>query len=357
LGSCSGSNGNRPYAYAGTRGGALADITNVAGIRGSQADKVKPLKPSHHSFQPPASAVVPEPPAVAPAAPAVEATVEEKAIVSRVEFSRGEETEIVNVQNVQEYAPDIINQFFRDESSFLPKADYMEKQTDITVRMRTILVDWLVEVHMKYRLRPETLHLTVNLIDRYLTRIPVMRKRLQLVGVVAMFIASKFEEINPPELHDWVYITDNAYTKDDILKMECNMLTTLSFQIVVPTAAHFFDVLEKANACDAVHCETARYLLELGLLDIRMLQYTPSQIVAAALLLSNELLKRSPKWPETMVQQSRQTEQTLRTCADELRQLLEADRTGAVQPAGGQLQAVHKKFSVAQRHGVSKMKF
>merc|ERR1740117_2588712 len=106
---------------------------------------------------------------------------------------------------------------------------------------------------MKYRLRPETLHLAVNLIDRYLTRMPVMRKRLQLVGVVAMFIASKFEEISPPELHDWVYITDNAYTKEDILVMECTMLTSLSFKIVVPTVAHFFEILQKTCGCDAVH--------------------------------------------------------------------------------------------------------
>merc|ERR1719440_452002 len=101
---------------------------------------------------------------------------------------------------------------------------------------------------MKYKLRSETLHLAVNLIDRHLTRSTVMRKKLQLVGVVAMFIASKFEEINPPELHDWVYITDKAYTKQDVLMMEVSMLSVLSFQIVVPTCAHFFPSLQKANS-------------------------------------------------------------------------------------------------------------
>merc|ERR1719240_2090117 len=103
---------------------------------------------------------------------------------------------------------------------------------------------------MKYRLRDETLHLTINLVDRYLTRMPVMRKRLQLVGVVAMFVASKFEEIHPPELHDWVYITDRAYTKQDVLLMECTMLSALGFQITVPTVAHFFPGLQKANGCN-----------------------------------------------------------------------------------------------------------
>merc|ERR1719420_2732549 len=125
-----------------------------------------------------------------------------------------------------------MNQLFNSEALCLPPADYMDKQTDITGKMRMILIDWLIEVHMMYRLHPETLHLTVNLIDRYLSKKQITRKRLQLVGVAAMFIASKFEEINPPELHDWVYITDNAYTKDDVLMMECTMLATLSFQIV-----------------------------------------------------------------------------------------------------------------------------
>merc|ERR1712224_641110 len=97
-----------------------------------------------------------------------------------------------------------------------------------------------------------------------------------------MGIAAKFEEINPPEVHDFVHITDNAYTKEDVLVMECTMLTALNFQIVVPTVAHFFDRLHRANRCDDSHREVARYLVELALLDVRMLRYTPSHLVSAA---------------------------------------------------------------------------
>lgn len=338
FGASSGSSNTRPvFGNASGRVGVLGEITNTVTGRTSQTDKVtklevKPLKPSQHISL---ATAVPEP-------------VAEKGSIASVE-----QIEVTNAQSVQEYAPDIHNQLFHDEAARLPKGEYMDSQTDITPKMRTILVDWLVEVHNKYRLSSETLHLTMNLIDRYLERIPVMRKRLQLVGVVAMFIASKFEEISPPELHDWVYICDRAYTKDEILRMECTMLSTLNFQIVVPTAAHFFPFLEKANGCDAVHRETAQYLLELGLLDIRLLQYKPSHVVASALLLSNELFRCSSVWPAAMVQASRQTEEALSGCVAELRQLLEADRAGA----GGQLQAVHKKFAVPQRHGVSKMTF
>jgi cyclin B len=258
------------------------------------------------------------------------------------------------VQNVSEYANDIINNLFRDEALFLPRQDYMESQSDITAKMRTILIDWLIEVHMKYRLRLETLHLAMNIIDRYLSRKSVLRKRLQLVGVVAMFMAAKFEEINPPEIHDWVYITDHAYTKEDVLIMECTILTALNFQIMVPTAAHFFELLARANSCDGVQRDLATYILDLGLLDIRMLQHAPSHMVSAALLLSNELLGRTPAWPATMVKHSRHAEATLRSCVEDLRRLLQAEHAAK---GNSQLQAIRKKYTMPARHCVAEMTF
>ena len=80
----------------------------------------------------------------------------------------------------------------------------MRKQTDINAKMRSILFDWLVEVHLKFKLVPETLFMTCGLIDRYLEKEQVMRDRLQLVGIAAMFIASKYEEIFAPEYRSLV---------------------------------------------------------------------------------------------------------------------------------------------------------
>jgi len=294
-------------------------------------DKGRPPKQPQHSLKP-----------LAPVVPGL------PAIIS-LDDLRSYDLEMLDAQSVQEYAPDILDTLFCQEKA--GRADYMDTQTDISAKMRSILIDWLIEVHMKYRLSQESLHLTVNLIDRYLTITPVVRKRLQLIGVTAMFIASKFEDVKPPELHEMVYITDNAYKKEDILLMECAMLTSLGFKVVVPTAAHFFEPLQNANGCDSVHRQVALYLLEMGLLDMRILKYTPSHVVAAVLLLSHELLNCQPVWPETMVQQTRQAKVSLQACADELRLLLEANQEG------GQLQAIHKKFSSAQRHGVAKMKF
>jgi cyclin B len=258
--------------------------------------------------------------------------------------------EDLDLQGIAEYTSEIFGQLFRDEALFLPDANYIETQTEINGKMRGILVDWLVEVHMKYRSRPETLYLTINLIDRFLSRIAILRKRLQLVGVVAMFIASKFEEITPPEVADFVYITDNAYTKEDILQMECSMLTALNFHIVVPTAAHFLDRLQQANRSDAVQQQVCRYLVELQLLEIRMIRHLPSHVVAAATLVSNELLGRQPAWPPIMVQVTRYSEAELRFCADELRSIFEAAPNNS-------LQAVRKRYSIEQHLSVSGMAF
>ena len=93
----------------------------------------------------------------------------------------------------------------------------MKQQVDINEKMRGILVDWIVEVHLRFKLLPETLFLTVNLIDRYLQKTQIMRTRLQLVAVGALLIASKYEEIYVPELRAFAYISDNAYTTKEIL--------------------------------------------------------------------------------------------------------------------------------------------
>lgn len=348
---------SRGYGCVRGVGGVMTDITNVTAARASQSDKAKPVKPSNYS-RPPAAEIIRELTAMASTGAAMEFLPKENGEVSELAVAMkrlalgqaDEETRAMpDAQCVQEYKPDIIKLLFSSEALALPRADYMDTQTDITPKMRMILIDWLLEVHTKYRLCPETLHLTVNLIDRYLSRKQITRKTLQLIGVTAMFIASKFEEITPPVLNDWVYITDKAYTKDDVLMMECTMLSTLNFKIVVPTAAHFFEHLAASNDCDPVHRACAQYLLELSLLDIRMLQYEPSHVVGAVMLLSNEILARSSAWPQVMFRQSYHTEQSLRPCAEELRQLWQADRAGG----GGQLQAVHSKFSSAQHHLVA----
>jgi len=112
---------------------------------------------------------------------------------------------------------------------------------EITPDMRGILIDWLVEVAEEFRLEGETLFLCVHYIDRYLSRIQtaITRGKLQLLGITALLIASKYEEIYVPTIQDIVYIADNTYTKEEVLAMEINLLNTLRFDIAVCTVKRF----------------------------------------------------------------------------------------------------------------------
>lgn len=148
---------------------------------------------------------------------------------------------------------------------FKVDADYMKKKTDITERMRGILVDWLVQVHLKFKLLQETLYLTVAILDRFLATSDIKRSNLQLVGVTSMLIASKFEEIYAPEVNDFVYITDNAYTYEQILEMEIKILNTLEFNLNHPLPLHFLRRNSKAGSADGKVHTLGKYLTELCL--------------------------------------------------------------------------------------------
>lgn len=358
------------------RGGTLQDITNVTAARGGPSKMGKraptlslqaalsnimepPIMVAAIPLMPPPPAtlasVLLAPPVVSPpampAAPAAAATAAEPAaetVASPAEVREGRnaDAEPEGLQGITDYLPDILERLFRKEESYLPPPKHMDIQVEVNGKMRAILVDWLIEVHMKYQLRPETLFLTVNIIDRYLAEANVQRKHLQLIGVVAMFIAAKFEEIDPPRISDFCYITDNTYSSSEIIQTECRVLSALRFRVVVPTAAHFMDRLSKANRCDAKHREFAQYLVELSLTELHMVRHPPSRLVAASLLLSNELLGQSPAWPPSMVYHARHEEQSLRECADELRALYEAATSSP-------LQATCKKYSSKEHHCVA----
>merc|ERR1719375_1600543 len=100
--------------------------------------------------------------------------------------------------------------------------------------MRSILVDWLVDVSGKYKLSPDSLFLAVHLVDLYLEIQSTSRKELQLVGVAALLIAAKFEEVYPPQVKDFVHITDQAFSAAEVMAMEGRILRTLQFKICRP---------------------------------------------------------------------------------------------------------------------------
>ena len=160
---------------------------------------------------------------------------------------------------------------------------YMDRQPDINKKMRAILVDWLVEVHLRFKLEPLTLWLTVNILDRYLMREQVLRAKLQLVGISSLLIACKYEEIFPPAVQDCVSITDKAYNKEQILQMESRILMTLEYAVFVPTGYHFLCRYLNAIGAPERTRNLAYYYAERNLQEYDSLQNDPHVMAAGAL--------------------------------------------------------------------------
>jgi len=209
--------------------------------------------------------------------------------------------------------------FYPLQDKYAPKP-YMDQQKDINKKMRSILVDWLVEVHHRFKLQPLTLWLCINILDRYLMKMPTHRQKLQLVGVSALLISCKYEEIYPPEVSDCIYITDNAYERDELLKMESQILIALDYQIFVPTGYHFLSrYLNCISASDRLR-HLASYYAERNLQEFDMLSVKPHRFAAAAIYaaLRQEKDPSSSCWCLALQQESGLTEYEVYPCAQQL---------------------------------------
>ena len=174
----------------------------------------------------------------------------------------------------------------------LPNAHYMDNQAEIQWSMRSVLMDWLVQVHHRFSLLPETLFLCVNYIDRFLSCKIVSLGKLQLVGATAIFIAAKYEEINCPSVQEIVYMVDGGYSVDEILKAERFMLSMLQFELGWPGPMSFLRKISKADDYDLETRTLAKYFLEITIMDERYVGCPPSFIAAGAHCLARLMLRK-----------------------------------------------------------------
>jgi G2/mitotic-specific cyclin 1/2 len=195
---------------------------------------------------------------------------------------------------VAEYATEIF-EYLRDlECRSIPNPQYMSHQDDLEWKTRGILIDWLIEVHTRFHLLPETLFLAVNIIDRFLSEKVVQLDRLQLVGITAMFIASKYEEVLSPHVENFKRITDNGFSEAEILSAERFLLSTLNYDLSYPNPMNFLRRVSKADNYDIQSRTIGKYLMEISLLDHRFMAYRPSHCAAASMYLARMMLDRGP---------------------------------------------------------------
>ena len=222
-------------------------------------------------------------------------------------------------------------------------------QKDINEKMRGILIDWLIDVHLKFKLLPETLFMAVNIIDRYLSQCDISRQKLQLVGVSSMLIACKYEEIYPPEIKEFEYVTDKAYTREEIIDMEGKIICLLKFNLITVSPYKFLERYGKLAGLEEKGMLLARYLLELTLVEYKMLKYIPSHLACSSIYLVNKIFKKEG-WTEQLVKSCNYTDAQIRPCAKELCLILQ-------NAAKSSLQAARKKYSSTKFSEVAKLQF
>lgn len=199
------------------------------------------------------------------------------------------------------YGKDTFQYLQQCEERQRPLPGYIEtNQAEMTPAVRSFLVDWLVEVAEEYRLRNETLMLSIGYVDRFLSKERsrnMHRSMIQLVGITALLLASKIEEINPPHVDDFVFISDNMYDRREVLNMERMILDTLHYEMTQPTPMTFLSMILRSDGPTgpdhALHASFCTYLAEIAMLDYEVSTSFPSSTIAfSCVLLADFFLSR-----------------------------------------------------------------
>ena len=250
-----------------------------------------------------------------------------------------------------EMVHDIVEMFYRREQHHPRDPNYMANQPEVNEKMRTILIDWLVDVCLKFKLHQETFFLCVDLVDRYLAIARVSRSQLQLVGVTCMLLAAKYEEIWPPEMSECVHVAANTYTADEILRMERQIAGALCFKFTTPTPFPLLLRLLEVTNADSVTRHTAFFFLEHAVLSYRNLHFLPSELAHASLYLAHVTLQHPDPWNYTCQYYSRGTKvEDIRPCAQTILEF-------AALITNSKYQAIRRKYSNYKYSEVSRLAF
>jgi len=237
-------------------------------------------------------------------------------------------------------------QYYKDRESVFKVPNYIHAQNEITELMRAILVDWLVEVQESFELNHETLYTAVKLTDLYLAKKQVKKEDLQLVGATACLIASKVDERIPPMVDDFLYVCDDAYSRDQIMRMERKMLAVVGFDLGFSLSYRFLRRYGRVCKVTMPVLTLARYILESSLLEYNMNVELSESLLAASCLVLAFKIKGIEGWEATLLYYSGYNSDLL---IDTVRELL----TMLKKPAKENLKTVRSKYSHKVFHEVA----
>lgn len=228
-------------------------------------------------------------------------------------------------QMVAEFASDIYKNMRKMETLLKVDEDYLTKvqlPTEVKDTSRAFLIEWIIDVHRKFRLRPETLYVTVFIVDRYLSLKQIKKSELHILGVTSLLISTKYEEIYPPQLKELLNVSENKFNKAEVLKLEMDILITLQFDLTSPSSYRFlerFRKLSSAVASDDKVFYFAQYLMEIALLDSSLLKYNGSELAAATLILAAKGIKKISVWNKEMVRATDYTDEHLQPIVEDVK--------------------------------------
>jgi len=244
-------------------------------------------------------------------------------------------TQLADIASESHYAQEVFEYYREKELKYrVPK--YMSQQTQITRTMRSVLVDWMVEVQESFELNHETLYLAVKMVDHYLVKKVVAKDRFQLLGATCLLMASKYDERIPPSIEDFIYICDDAYTKKDIIGMEMEVFKRLNFFIGFPISYRF---QRRFARCAKLSMETltlARYILETSLMEYDFVDELDSKMAASTLLLA--LKMKDMHWGRDLEFYSKYKESDLHSLMCRLNDIIAT-------PAKSNVKTIRSKYS------------
>eukprot|EP01062_Namystynia_karyoxenos_P017506 TRINITY_DN16440_c1_g1_i2.p1 TRINITY_DN16440_c1_g1~~TRINITY_DN16440_c1_g1_i2.p1 ORF type:complete len:353 (+),score=132.13 TRINITY_DN16440_c1_g1_i2:118-1176(+) len=206
-----------------------------------------------------------------------------------------------------DYVDDIFRCIRRDEMKHLPRpGDMAAKQVEVTADMRGICLDWIIECANRLKMEPATIFLAANVLDRFLATKAIRRERMQMVSMVSLIIAAKYEEIYPPRIKDYIHISANHFTREDMLRYEHYILHALGYSLTVPTPYNFISrllfALKDSGRPETREQQEVRhaslFIAECAMLKLSLyLDVKPSRLAAGSVFAARQMLGRHPVWP------------------------------------------------------------
>jgi cyclin B len=249
-----------------------------------------------------------------------------------------------------DYIQDIFYHFREKERMEALPPTFLRYQKEITDRLRAVLINWLVDVQVSLTLTVETLYLSINIMDRFLRQCVIPRDKFLLVGIAAMFLASKYEEILPPECNDFIYISDSVCTKSEILQMERLLLTTIRFKLTIVSPLDFIRIYVKLMTVPVNFYSLCKYLHETLIMDIQVLRYITSLIAAGVIYLARAMTMQKPLWPSSLQYLTMYSTETVKCCAQYIYSFVRVTKK-----MGYGLDIIKKKYTGVKYHNVASL--